>query len=82
MQKSVFRAVLERIQFILDAPRRTPHGASRLVQAMSAWLVQTRRAPSRHSREARVYGRTTTAVHKLSTHPTVRSHACMVVGLK
>ena len=40
-----------------------------LVQAMSAWLVKTRRAPSRHSRDARVYGHTTTAMHELSTPP-------------
>ena len=44
-------------------------GPSRLVQAMSAWSVKTRRAPSRHSRDARVYGHTTTAIHKLSTPP-------------
>ena len=31
------------------------------------WLVETRRAPSRHSRDARVYDHTTTAMHKLST---------------
>ena len=49
------------------ATRRPPHGASRLVRAMSAWLVKTRRAPSRHNRDARVYGQTTTAMHKLST---------------
>ena len=67
MPKSVLRAVLEKTQFTLHATRRTPHGASRLVQAMSAWLVKTRRAPSRHSRDARVYGHTTTAMHKLST---------------
>ena len=48
---------------------RTPHGASRLVQATSAWLVKTRRAPSRHSRDARVHGHTTTTIHKLSTPP-------------
>ena len=48
---------------------RTPHGASRLVQAMPAWLVKTRRAPSRHSRDARVHGLTTRAMHKLSTPP-------------
>ena len=55
---------------VLGSPHtHTPHGASRLVQAMSAWLVKTRRAPSRHSRHARVYGHTTTAVHKLSTPP-------------
>ena len=69
MPKSVLRAFLGRIQFTLHATRRTPHGASRLVQAISAWLVKTRRAPSRHSRNARVYGHTTTAIHKLSTPP-------------
>ena len=39
------------------ATRRTPHGASCSVQAMSAWWVKSRRAPSRHrsSRGARVY---------------------------
>ena len=57
------------MQFTLHATRRTPHGASCLVQAMSTWLVKTRRAPSRHSRDARVYGHTTTAMHKLSTPP-------------
>ena len=67
--KSVLRVVLGRMQFTLHATRRTPHGASRLVQAMSAWLVKTRCAPSRHSRDARVYGNTTTAMHKLSTPP-------------
>ena len=57
MPKSVSRAVPGTMQFTLHATRRTPHGASRLVQAMSAWFVKTRRAPSRHnSRDARVYG--------------------------
>ena len=37
--KFALRAVLERMQFTLHATRRTPHGASRLVQATSAWLV-------------------------------------------
>ena len=70
MPKSVLRAVLGRIiHFTLHANRRTPHGALRLVQAMSAWLVKTQLAPSRNSRDARVYGHTTTAVHKLSTPP-------------
>ena len=41
----------------LHVTRRTPHGASRLVQATPIWLVKTRRAPSRHSRGARVYDR-------------------------
>ena len=69
MPKSVLQAVVGRMQFTLYATRRTPHGASRLVQAMSVWLVKDRRALSRHSRDARVYGHTTTAIHKLSTPP-------------
>ena len=73
--KSVLREVLERMQFTLHSTRGTPHGASRLVQAMPAWLVKTRRAPSRHSRDATVYGQTTTAMHKLSTPPSPSSHA-------
>ena len=36
---------------------------------MSAWSVKTRRAPSRYSRDARVYGHTTTAMHIVSTPP-------------
>ena len=67
MPKYVLRAVFGRMQFTLHTTRRTPHGASRLVQAMSAWLVRTRRAPSRHGRDARVYIHTTTAIRKLST---------------
>ena len=39
----------------------TPHDPSRWVLAMSAWSVNTRRAPSRHCRDGRVY--TTTAMH-------------------
>ena len=69
MPKFVLRAVLGRTHFTLYATRRTLHGASRLVQAMSAWLVKTRRPPSRHSRDERVCGHTTTAMHKLSTPP-------------
>ena len=69
MPKFVLRAVLGRMQLTLHATRRTPHGAPRLVRAMSAWLVETRRAPSRHSRDARIYGHTTTAMHKRSTPP-------------
>ena len=37
--------------------------------AMSAWLVKTRRASSRHCRDARVYGHTATAMHDISTSP-------------
>ena len=67
--KSVLRAVLGRMQFILHATRRTPLGASRLAHAMSDWLRKIRRAPSPHGRDAMVYGHTTTATHKLSTPP-------------
>ena len=69
MPKSVLRAVLGRTQFTRHATRRTPHGASRLVQAMSAWLVKTQRAPSRHRVDARVCGHTTTSMHELSAPP-------------
>ena len=47
---------------------RTPHGASRLVHAMSAWSVKPRRAPSRPCTDARVHGLKTTAMHG-SEHP-------------
>ena len=53
------RVVLSRVQPTFHATRPTPHGASRLVQAMSAWLVKTQRAPSRHCRATSVYGHTT-----------------------
>ena len=52
-----------RMQLTLHATRRTPHDASRLVLATSAWSMKSRPAPSRHCRHARVYGRTTTAMH-------------------
>ena len=62
-RKSASQAVLTKMQLTLHATRRTPHGASRLVQAMSAWSVKTLRGPSRQCRDARVYGHTTTTVH-------------------
>ena len=44
--------------------------AARLVQAMSAWLVKTRRAPPRHCSDARVYDHTTTtATHDKEYNP-------------
>ena len=62
------------MQLTLHATRRTPHGASRLVLAMSAWSVKTRRAPSRHRKDARVYGPTATAMHDNEyTHKVIRS---------
>ena len=82
MPESVLRAVLGRMQFTLHATHRAPHGASCLVQAMSAWLVKTPRAPSRHNRDARVYGHTTTAMHKLSASPapSLASHTSKPLG--
>ena len=62
-RKSASKAVLSRMQLILHATRRTHLGASRLVEALSTWSVKTRRAPSRHCRDARAYGHATTAMH-------------------
>ena len=55
-RKSDSQAVLSTIQLTIHATRRTPHGASRLALVMSACSVKTRRAPSWHCRDARVYG--------------------------
>ena len=40
-----------------------------MVLAMFAWSVKSRSAPSRHCRDVRVYGHTTTAMHDMSTPP-------------
>ena len=61
------------MQFTLHATNRAPPGGSRLVQAMPPWLVKTRRAPPRHSRDARVYLHTPTAMLKPSTPPPLPS---------
>ena len=61
--KSTSEAVLSRVLLTLRATRRTPHGASRLVQAKAAWSVKTLRALSWHCRDVRVYGHTTAAMH-------------------
>ena len=68
--KSVLRAVLgkDAVHPSCDSPN-TSRRFALVAKAMSAWLVKTRRAPSRHSRDAGVYGHTTTAMHKLSTPP-------------
>ena len=71
--ESASPAVLGRMQptqLNLHATRRTPHRASQgLVQAMSAWSVKARHAPSRHCRDARVYGHTTTAMRDIEYTP-------------
>ena len=74
-RSSASQAVFGRMQLTLHATRRTPDGASRLVQTTSAWSVKTRRAPSRHCRDARVYGHATTAMNDnclLYTSPSPR----------
>ena len=68
-RKSASRAVLGRVQLTLHATRGAPHVASHLVLPMFAWSVKTRRAPSRHCRDARVYGHTTTAMHDNENPP-------------
>ena len=55
-RKSASQVLLSRKQLTLHATCRAPRGTSRLVRAMSVWSVKTRRAPSRHGRDARVYG--------------------------
>ena len=67
MRKSASHVVLSRMQLTLHATRRTPHGASRSMNSMLAWLVKTRRPPSRYRRDARVNGLKTTAMHDMST---------------
>ena len=47
---------------------------------MSAWLVKTARAPSRHGRDTGIYGHTTTAMHKLSTRPPRPAPICVTPG--
>ena len=61
--KSASQAVLRKVLLTLHATRRTPHGASRLVDAMIAWSVKTRPAPSLIRTDAGVYGHMTTGMH-------------------
>ena len=56
------------MQLTLHVTRRTPHGTSRLVQALSARSVKSRRVPSGLCRVAMVYGHMTMALHGMSTH--------------
>ena len=53
VRKFASHVVHSRMQLTLHATRRTRKFASRLVHAMSAWSVNSRRAPSRHCRNAR-----------------------------
>ena len=69
---SASQAVLSRMQLILPATRQAPHVSlrARCKQAMSAWSAKTRRALSRHCRDARVYDHATTPMRDAEhTHP-------------
>ena len=68
-RKSASKSSLRRTQLTLHSTRSAPHGASGLVQAISAWSAKTRRALSRHCTEARVYDHTTAAMNGLSALP-------------
>ena len=48
---------------------------------MSAWSAKTRRAPSRHCRDARVYGHTTTAMHDNDYTPPPPPDVYGIVGM-
>ena len=76
IQINSFRAVIHTLESpprkgFLEVCSPTPHGAWRLVQAMSAWSVKTRRAPFRHNRDASAYGHTTTAMNDTNTPPSL-----------
>ena len=66
--RTASQVVLSRLQLKFHSTHQTLHGASRLLQAMSAWSVKTRRAPPRHCTDARVYIKTT-FMHEMSTPP-------------
>ena len=55
------------VPLFIPLPRSIPTPS--LVYAMSAWSVKTRRAPSRHSTDAKVYGHMTTAMRAASKPP-------------
>ena len=75
------QAVLSRMQLTLHTTRRIRRGASRLLPVMSAWSVKTRRAPSRHCRDARVHVHATTALHDDDFTPHAPSRkGCLVNG--
>ena len=74
--KSTSKAVLSRMQLTLHATRPTFTALRAWCQPMSAWSVKPRCAPSRHCTDARVYGHTTTAMHDVSTPPTLNYSSC------
>ena len=48
---------------------------------MSAWSVKTRRAPSLHYTDARVYVYTTTALHDMSTLRNARAYGYTITAM-
>ena len=77
VRTSALQLVLSRMQLALHATRRTPQGASRLVHAMPALSVKTRRSPPQHCGDARVNGLKTTAMDEMSTLSPVPTAACI-----
>ena len=63
--KSASQAVFSNMQPNVYATRSTFDGVPRLVQPTDTRSVRTRRAPSRHCKDARVYGDTTTTKHDI-----------------
>ena len=72
MREATPHLFLSRMKLALHATHRTSHSASCLVHALPAYSMKTRYAPSRHCRDARVYGFKTTAMHGMSTPPPSR----------
>ena len=62
--------------------RRTPHGVSCLVHAMSAWSVKTQRASFGRCRNVGVDGLVTTAMREMSAPPSSYSGCVLVPELR
>ena len=69
------------MQLILHETRRSPRGASRSVQARSAWSVKTRPPPSQHCRDEKVYDHTTAATHGMSLSTTPPTYILYIYNL-
>ena len=68
----------------VPTPPPLSHGASHLVHAMSAWSLKTRRASSRHRKNAKIYGNTTTAMHdkRPPLRPPDLTSACLSAAME
>ena len=69
VRESASQVFFSRMQLTPHATRRTPHGASHLVQTMSAWSVNPQSASSWHCRDAGVCGIKITAMHENECNP-------------